>query len=76
MQSVIKNQNPKKSVSKYTHERKNVHLKMVKDTESLEDRRQAKEAVEGTMYKKEMTRLIMKRQKKPMVPATKTLKIG
>ena len=37
--------------------------------EKHEDRRLTKEAVEGTMYKKAQTRLIMKKRKKlPAVP--------
>ena len=80
MQLVIKNQNLKKNASKSTNGRKIEDPRRVKvtdmDTERREDRRPAKEAVEGIMCKKAQTRLITKKTKKLPVVAKKALKTG
>ena len=74
-QLVIKNQNQKKNVSKFTQKERKKRPRRPKGVKRHEDRRQAKEAVRDTMYKKVQTRLIMKKRKKlPVVPKEKALK--
>lgn len=74
-QLVIKNQNQKKNVSKFTQKERKKRPRRPKGVKRHEDRRLAKEAVRDTMYKKVQTRLIMKKRKKlPAVLKEKALK--